>query len=230
LTRVNYEVPMYLPIVVCVASCGEFFGKFKKKLPKDWKNGRIVAFHKRVWKKHDVENYRPISLLPIASKVLGTIINRRLRRFLDEHDLIPSTQFGFQSKRTTLDMTARLIQSWSNALDRGEEVRVVSLDLSRAFDRGWHRGLLAKLKACHVTGDLLNWLTSFLSDRIQTVAVCGQESEALPVCAGVPQGSVLGSSLSLVFLRDMADGVARKLSFYADHSTFQSPPNHLQQR
>jgi hypothetical protein len=77
----------------------------------------------------------------------------------------------------------------------------------------------------YVTGDLHNWLTSFLSDRIQTVAVCGQESEALPVCAGVPQSSVLGSSLSLVFLRDMADGVARKLSFNADDSTFQSPPN-----
>jgi hypothetical protein len=83
--------------------------------------------------------------------VLETIINRRLRRFLDEHDLIPDTQFGLCSKRTTLDMTATLTQSWSNALDSGEEVRVVSLDLSRAFDRGWHRGLLAKLKACHMS-------------------------------------------------------------------------------
>ena len=61
----------------------------------------------------------------------------------------------------------------------------MSLDLSRAFDRVWHRGLLAKLKACGITGDLHNWLTDFLSDRFQTVTVSGQESTALPVRAGV---------------------------------------------
>jgi len=188
------------------------------QLPADWKHGRIVAFHKG-GKKHDPENYRPISLLPIASKVLESVVNRRLRLFLDDHNLLPDTQFGFRSNRSTLDMAVSLTQRWSDALDRGEEVRVVSLDLSRAFDRVWHRGLLAKLKACGVTGILHTWLAAFLSDRFQTVAVSGQESAALPMRAGVPQGSVLGPTLFLVFLRDMADGVESDLSFFADDSS-----------
>ena len=188
------------------------------QLPADWKHGRIIAFHKG-GKKDDPFNYRPISLLPIASKVLETIINRRLRSFLDEHGLLPDTQFGFRKNRSTLDMSVSLTQHLSDALDRGEEARIVSLDLSSAFDRVWHRGLLAKLEACGVAGDLLIWLSDFLSDRFQTVAVSGQESSALPVHAGVPQGSVLGPTLFLVFLRDMGDGIASHLTFYADDCT-----------
>ena len=188
------------------------------RVPAGWKRGRISVCHKG-GPKDNPENYRPISLLPIVSKVLEAIINRRLRRFLNTNGLLPDTQFGFRSNRSTLDLAVSLTQRWSDALDRGLEARVVSLDLSRAFDRVWHRGLTAKLNSCGIGGLLHEWLTDFLRDRSQTVAVRGQESTALPVRAGVPQGSVLGPTLFLIFVRDMANGIESDLAFYADDST-----------
>ena len=188
------------------------------RVPAGWKRGRITACHKG-GSRNNPENYRPISLLPIVSKVLEAIVNRRLRRFLNTHGLLPDTQFGFRSNRSTLDMAVSLTQRWSDALDRGQEARVVSLDLSRAFDRVWHRGLIAKLTSCGIGGGLHDWLTDFLRDRSQTVVVRGQESAALPVRAGVPQGSVLGPTMFLIFIRDMADEVTGDLAFYADDCT-----------
>ena len=154
------------------------------RVPSGWKHGRITACHK-AGPKNNPENYRPISLLPIVSKVLETIVNRRLLRFLTEHKAIPDHQFGFRTGRSALDMAAHTTQRWSNSLDKGHEVRVVSLDLSRAFDRVWHRGLMEKLAACGIYGHLLEWLTSFLHGRSQSVAVNGQESIPTPVRAVV---------------------------------------------
>lgn len=188
------------------------------RVPAGWKHGRITACHKGGPKDNPM-NYRPISLLPIASKVMETIINQRLRHFLNTNGLLPDSQFGFRPNLSTLDMTVSLTQRWSDALDRGQEARVVSLDLSRAFDRVWHRGLIAKLTACGIGGCLHEWLADFLRDRSQTVVVRGQESTAVTVRAGVPQGSVLGPTLFLVFVRDMADDIKSDLAFYADDST-----------
>ncbi len=92
-----------------------------RRVPAGWKQGRIVACYKGGGKENP-ENYRPISLLPIVSKVLEVIINRRLRRFLDMHRLLPEHQFGFRKNRSTLDMAVSLTQRWTDALDRGLEV------------------------------------------------------------------------------------------------------------
>ena len=190
----------------------------KGLIPSGWKHGRITPVHKS-GNKSNPDNYRPISILPIVSKILEKIVNRQLLQHLTANGLLPQRQFGFQPGRSAMDMTAGMTQAWSDALDRGQEVRIVSLDLSRAFDRVWHSGLLSKLSACGIDGLLHAWLSSFLQDRTQSVAVCGQESSPLPVRAGVPQGSVLGPTLFLIFLRDMGDGVVSHLDFYADDCT-----------
>lgn len=191
------------------------------QIPTGWKHGRITAVHKS-GAKANPDNYRPISILPIVSKMLERIINRQLLKYLSENSLLPERQFAFQPGRSAMDMSACLTQTWSDALEKGHEVRIVSLDLSRAFDRVWHDGLLTKLSACGIGGQLHAWLSSFLQERTQSVTVRGQESAYLPVKAGVPQGSVLGPTLFLVFLRDMGDGVRSTLDFYADDCTLHS--------
>ena len=188
------------------------------QIPSGWKHGRITAVHK-AGAKSNPDNYRPISILPIVSKVLEKIVNRQLLHYLTVNSLLPERQFAFQPGRSAMDMIASVTQAWSDALEKGHEVRIVSLDLSRAFDRVWHSGLLLKLSACGIGGQLHAWLSSFLQARTQSVAVCGQESSPLPVRAGVPQGSVLGPTLFLVFLRDMGNGVRSHLDFYADDCT-----------
>ena len=131
------------------------------QVPKEWKHARVTACHKTGAKSNPV-NYRPISLLPIASKVLERIVTRRLQTFLNNNGSLPERQFGFRPSRSSLDLAASTTQCWANALDKGEEVRVVSLDLTRAFDRVWHPALLAKLRACGVDGVLLKWIEDFL--------------------------------------------------------------------
>ena len=135
--------------------------------------------------KSDPGNYRPISLLPIMSKVFEHIVNDRLKRFLAPK--LHQHQFGFRGGHQTLDLLSIMSQSWTNALRARKEVRVVALDISKAFDRVWHDGLIHKLECMGVCGPLLAWLRSFLSGRTQRVVINGVGSDFLPMNAGVPR-------------------------------------------
>ena len=191
---------------------------FKRSLPQGWRTAHVTPIHKGN-SKSDPNNYRPISLLPIVSKVLERIINKRIQRHLLQHNLVSHHQFGFLPGRSTLDLIASVTQRWADALDKQQEVRVVALDISRAFDRVWHRGLLAKLVGCRISGGVLHWIEAFLSGRRQAVVLNGQKSTYRPTNAGVPQGSVLGPTLFLVFINDIFKQVQSKLDLFSDDST-----------
>ena len=150
------------------------------------------------------------------------IINTQLRSHLFKNNLIHNHQFGFRPKCSTLDALSLATQKWEDALDRGKEVRVVSLDISRAFDKVWHPGLIAKLKAAGIGGNLLSWLISFISGRSQRVVIDGQQSSSLPVGAGVPQGSILGPTLFLLFINDLQEVINNELVMFADDTTLNS--------
>jgi retron-type reverse transcriptase len=131
------------------------------KLPQQWKNANIVPVFKAD-NKSDPNNYRPISLLCIISKVMEAIINDFLRKHLFNKKLLSSRQYGFQPGKSTMDLLAHATQNWTEALHRGNEVKVIALDISRAFDRVWHKGLLSKLMSIGVGGRLYRWIRGFL--------------------------------------------------------------------
>jgi Reverse transcriptase (RNA-dependent DNA polymerase) len=196
-----------------------FAHSFRKgKVPTSWKFA-VVQPVPKPGDARSPSNYRPISLLPVMGKVMERVINQSIVSFLRHHDLLNDHQYGFLSERSTADLLTVLFQTWSDALDSGSEIRAVSLDISKAFDKVWHEGLLTKLKAYGIDGPLLNWLTDYLSNRSQAVCVDGFLSGSQPINAGVPQGSVLGPTLFLIFINDLLSLTSNPAHSFADDTT-----------
>ena len=146
------------------------------------------------------------------------------------YKLISSRQFGFRPHHSTADLLTILAQTWNASLDRSEEVCIVACDIQGAFDRVWHNGLFAKLRSKGVSGMLLKWLQSYLHGRSIKVVLSGQSSDASPINASVPQGSILGPLLFSVFIDDLVDTCENQLYLYADDSTLFAPIRSVNER
>ena len=189
------------------------------KLPLDWTSANIVPVHKK-GDKHLTSNYRPISLTSVIIKIMERIIHRQVVTILEQHNLINDCQFGFRHKHSTVSLLLEAVNDWANTLENRNSAHCVFLDLAKAFDSVSHPRLLIKLEALGITGDLLNWFKAFLSDRRQRVVVNGQFSSWLPVTSGVPQGSVLGPLLFLLYINDISTVVSySKVKLFADDVT-----------
>lgn len=169
-------------------------------LPQDWKDATISPLFKK-GDPHLCNNYRPISLLSVVSKVCERIVHSRLYKHLERY--LPPHQSGFRREDGTELQLARIIHEISASRDSGDAVMACFFDLSKAFDRVWHDGLIAKLEHCNVAGTVLSWLRAYLTGRRQRVAVEGTTSDWLLIPAGVPQGSVLGPLLFLAYTIDL---------------------------
>lgn len=188
------------------------------KVPKSWKEANITPVHK----KDDpslVSNYRPISLLNTLGKVLEKIVHKHLFNYCRDNNLITTFQSGFVPGDSTVNQLTDLYNTFCKALDEGKEVRAIFCDISKAFDRVWHRGLLYKLRRAGITGSLLSWFSNYLQDRQQRVVLPGATSEWSPVRAGVPQGSILGPLLFLLYINDIVDNIKSSIRLFADDTS-----------
>ena len=161
------------------------------KFPSEWKKGNVVPIYKKD-DKQNVKNYCPVSLLPICGKIFERLIYNVMYEFLTENDLLSPKQSGFRSGDSCINQLLSINHEILNAFDKGLEVRGIFLDISKAFDKVWHDGLIFKLRQNGISGDIINILRDFLRNRKQRVVLNGQCSSWADVNIGVPQGSILG--------------------------------------
>ena len=156
--------------------------------PSEWKKGNIVPIYKK-GDKQVLKNYRPVSLLPICGKVFERLFFNEMFSFLLENNLVSPNQSGFKPGDSCINQLLSITHEIFQSFDEGFEVRSVFLDISKAFDKVWHKGLIFKLSQNGISGNLLGILSDFLSDRKQRVVRNGQKSTWENVNTGVPQGS-----------------------------------------
>ena len=170
--------------------------------------------------KEHVQNYRPISLLCIVSKVLERCILNNILEHLQE--IMNDHQHGFMPGRSSTSQLVGVLDKIGKVLDRGEQIDVIYLDMTKAFDKFNHELLINKLRRFGFKTNLLKqtyyyWFQSYLYHRRQQVTVLGSTSSSLPVTLGVPQGSILGPTLFLLYVNDLPDAVTSStIATFAD--------------
>ena len=248
---------------VIVPSICKLFNKSLEQgtVPQDWKLANVVPVYKKGDKEH-TENYRPISLLPIISKVfersifmsvyflqrcvvtsryvisekiwylvklkcshsieMAMNIRRQFSRAIHDH------QHGFLQGKSCVTNLLEALEYVGACLDTGGQVDILYLDMSKAFDRINHKRLMEKLANSGIGGNLLNWFRSYLTDRRQRVTVFGVTSKQLPVYSGVPQGSILGPALFLLYVNDLLEAPtsSRAVMFADDTKLFSTIKSH----
>ena len=166
-----------------------------------------------------VVNYRPISITSVLSKVFERLASVRLGRFIECSGVLPTTQFAYRKGLGACDAFLCVSHTLQSALESGQEARIVKIDFSAAFDRVNHLGILYELCSVGIGGSVLSILTEFLSNRSQQVMVDGGWSKLVNVVSGMPQDSVMGRLLFLVYASELFCILENKLIGYADDST-----------
>ena len=177
---------------------------------------QVIPIHKKE-SKFDYNNYHPISLLSNLDKILGKLMHNRLYMFLNDDNIIYPLQFGFRQKYFTSFALIHLTETIKEALDQGKYCCGVFLDLQKAIDTANHNTLKGKLKHYGIRGVAYSWFESYLKGRKQHVSVNGFNSKDLPISYSVPQGSVLGLLLFLLYINDLHTAIKFcKVHHFAD--------------
>ena len=188
----------------------------EQRFPAAWKDALVVPAFKR-GDRSSLTNYRPIALLSSVGKVCERIVYNKLDRFFSTY--LSDQQSGFRQQDGTSLQLVRLVQQWSDALNDSQHVGIVFFDLRKAFDRVWHRGLLAKLYASGVRGPAFAWFESYLSGRRQRTRVAEAVSDPESLFAGVPQGAILSPLLFIIYVNDITNATSASVNLFADDTS-----------
>ena len=196
-------------------------------IPKDLKLAKVIPIYKSK-DKQKLNNYRPISLLPIFSKILEKIMHKRLYGFLLSSKVLYSSQYGFRNKHSTIHAVNEFINDTIEAFEKKQYTLGVFLDLSKAFDTINHDILLHKLEWYGIRGVDLDWFRNYLSNRKQYVQYKNCKSSVHDILCGVPQGSVLGPLLFIIYTNDLPNCLKlSKTILFADDTTMYLSSNNL---
>ena len=223
--------PDCIPVVV-LKNCepelsyilAKLFNKCLKEscFPDCWKVYSVVPVFKNVGERSTAKNYHPVSLLSVVSKIFEKFVNNRIVDHIEKCGLFSDFQYGFRSSRSTADLLTVVSDRIARAFNRPGATRAVAFDISKAFGRVWHAGLLHKLKSYLISGQIFGLISSFLSNRWLRVVLDGKSSQEYPVNAGVPQGSILCPTLFLLYINGLPDDVICNTVIYADDTTVYS--------
>jgi hypothetical protein len=201
-----------------------FFNKClsESKFPDPWKLAHVTPLYKK-GQRELCSNYRPISLLSCVGKLFESCVHKYIYFFLSENKILSSSQSGFIPGDSTIYQLLSIYDNLCSSFDNGVTTQAVYLDITKAFDRVWHRGLLHKLESVGIIGPMLDWFRDYLSNRKQAVVIRGEKSEFKSILSGVPQGSVLGPLLFLIYINDIVENIRSDIKLFADDTSLSLP-------
>lgn len=195
-------------------------------LPDDWKTSIVKPLHKQ-GDKHLIANYRPIALTCTCCKLLEHVIYKHVMKFLEANSVLSPAQHGFRHGFSTVTQLVEVIHDFASAINNHTQIDAIFLDFTKAFDKLSHPKLLLKVSHILKNSTICNWIESYLTSRKQCVSFNQATSTMLPVSSGVPQGSVLGPLLFLLYINDIADNCNVKIRLYADDCVIYSVINSI---
>ena len=195
--------------------------------PCAWKNARISPIYKG-GDATDPGNYRPISILPVMSKIIERAVFDQMYPFMNDNEMLYDQQSGFRPKYSTLSALINITEDWYDAIDKGKFIGLVMLDLKKAFDTVDHGILLKKLKDFNLHESCIKWFNSYLSGRSHNTVINGIMSSSAKSICGIPQGSILGPLLFIMYINDLPLCTTHvKVSMYADDTALYAVSNDI---
>lgn len=184
-------------------------------LPLDWLTANITPIYKK-GDRTAAANYRPVSLTPICCKVFEHIVHSNIMKHLTKHNILTDKQHGFRKHHSCETQLIQTVHDIAGSLDNRTPLDMIIMDFSKAFDTVPHNRLLYKLHNYGITGNIHTWISNFLTQRRQRVVVNGDHSKWVHVRSGVPQGTVLGPLLFLIYLNDLPNNITSEMRLFAD--------------
>ena len=186
-------------------------------VPLNWRQANITAIYKKGDKSQAV-NYRPVSLTSICCKIMEHIVYRHIINHLEANNILADHQHGFRKHRSCETKLVNTIEDIARSVDKRQQVDMLVLDFSKAFDTVPHQRLLNKMETYGINNEVHRWIAAWLTQRHHTVCLDGEESSNKPVRSGVPQGTVLGPLCFLIYINDIGENTTSSLRLFADDS------------